>query len=256
VAAGWETHPAVTPLLGDAEVHVWACDLDASSLVTADAEGVLSEDELYRAERFRFERDRRRFILARAWLRSLVGSYAGVAPRELAFSYSEFGKPSLAAGSVQRAERLHFNMSGSDAMAIIGLRLDCELGVDLERLRAFEDAVAVSRRMFSAEEHRQIAEAPEETRTSHFFRYWTRKEALVKSLDTGIFQPLTQVLSVLESEADAIERVELDSEGARFTQWLVPLRAPAEGYMAALATAARPGRVRCWQSPPAPPSGV
>jgi phosphopantetheine--protein transferase-like protein len=120
--------------------------------------------------------------------------------------------------------------------------------VDIERLRAFDDAVAVARRMFGHQEHAEIAAAGDELRTQRFFHHWTRKEALVKSLDTGIFQPLTIARSVPESGAEEIERLLLESEGTHYTQWLVPLAAPGKGYMAALATAARPHVIRCWKS--------
>src|SRR6184192_3889038 len=76
-----------TPATG--EVHVYTGDLDAEP---ADG-SVLSDDECERAARFRFDRDRRRFVAGRSALRSLLASYLDADPVEVAFGYGPQGKP-------------------------------------------------------------------------------------------------------------------------------------------------------------------
>src|SRR5881397_1867586 len=55
----------------------------------------LSEDERNRSARFRFERDRRRFVVARGALRDLLGRYLDIDPGQIRFIYNAFGKPEL-----------------------------------------------------------------------------------------------------------------------------------------------------------------
>src|SRR3712207_7045713 len=48
---------------------------------------LLSADELERAGRFHFRKDRDRFVAGRGALREILGRYAGVAPQRLRFRY-------------------------------------------------------------------------------------------------------------------------------------------------------------------------
>ena len=66
------------PDLPAGEVHVWRAWLDGVSRADGVMDG-LSADERARAERFVFERDRRRFAVARSILRARVLS-SGVIP--------------------------------------------------------------------------------------------------------------------------------------------------------------------------------
>ena len=56
---------------------------------------MLCEEELVRAERFRFPFLRRRFVAGRGALRAILAEYLSVEPQKLTFSYSAYGKPSL-----------------------------------------------------------------------------------------------------------------------------------------------------------------
>src|SRR5690606_26821830 len=71
------------PRLEAGDVHVWQVLLDAP-LSGLDHE-VLSDDERERAERFRFQRDRMRFVAGRARLRRILGTYLDREPATLVF---------------------------------------------------------------------------------------------------------------------------------------------------------------------------
>ena len=73
------------------EVHLWRGRLDG----VADRErevlrSVLNAEERARAARFYFERDRRRFTVARGFLRVLLGRYLRLKPAGLVFGASRF----------------------------------------------------------------------------------------------------------------------------------------------------------------------
>jgi len=136
------------------EVRCWSARLDVAP---DQFYGTLSDDERRRAARFRFERDRRRFIVARGELRELLGRYLDTRASELRFVYNAFGKPAL---SPEFGGRLKFNLSHSADLALIAIATDREVGVDVEYLR------------------------PDEPRT--FFEAWTKQEAYVKARGEGL----------------------------------------------------------------------
>src|SRR5207237_3516582 len=124
------------------ELIVHSLDIDAGPLV-----GLVSADERARAARFSFERDRRRYIVARARLRQLVGERLGAAPESLQFVYKPHGKPALARRPGQRD--LRFNVSHCGALAAYAFAEGREVGVDIEEVRQLPDADDVAMRFFS-----------------------------------------------------------------------------------------------------------
>src|SRR5437588_9318053 len=96
--------------------------------------GSLSEEERARAERFRFARARTEFIVARAGLRSILSRYLDVGPARMQFRYAAHGKPCLA--FVEGQVPLHFNVSHSHGLAVYAVTTECEVGVDVEKVRA------------------------------------------------------------------------------------------------------------------------
>src|ERR671919_474331 len=83
----WLTSPR-SPKIANDEVHVWKVDLSAP---VSDVRP-LSRDELERATRFHFERDRDHFKAARSALRTVLGRYLGLPPESLEFGQTEYGK--------------------------------------------------------------------------------------------------------------------------------------------------------------------
>ncbi len=165
----------MTPLR-EREIHLWSASLDG------DAEALLpllSEDERVRACRFRFERDRHRFIAARGWLRVLLGQYLQTEGGGLRFGYGPKGKPYVDGG-------LHFNLAHSGGVALFAFCAGEEVGVDLESIREIDDAEAIVRRYFAPAEIERWIAAPPPLRTRTFFECWTRMEAIGKALGDGL----------------------------------------------------------------------
>ena len=72
-------------LISSNEVHVWRVFIDTTNFQSESLLETLSADELRRAEQFHFEKDQRRFIMARGMLRKILGRYLGRKPHELRF---------------------------------------------------------------------------------------------------------------------------------------------------------------------------
>ncbi len=232
------------PALADGEVHVWRAALDPEPVRVREFAGVLSRDERERAGRFLVERDRRRFIVCRGVLRTLLGGYLGVAPRSLRFRYGSHGKPALASGSGKHP--LRFNLSHADEIAFFGVTLRREIGIDLEPLRAGFATDEIAERFFSPAEIASLRTLSRTDRPRAFFRCWTRKEAYLKARGDGLSLPLDRFdVSLLPAQPAALLCAPGDPQEA--SRWSLSDLPAGPGYVAAIAVQGRGWRLTCWR---------
>src|SRR5687768_8533071 len=105
----WPPPPSALRLEG--AVHVFCTKLSASEARFSELLGYLSQEERARAAKFYFEKDRRRFTIARGVLRELLGRYLGEDPQTIRFGYGPYGKPFLDRGcATSQGEGLAFNV--------------------------------------------------------------------------------------------------------------------------------------------------
>lgn len=188
---------------------LWLIDLRTSP--GPDALACLSARERERAARFVFERDRRRYLGAHCGLRQLLSGRTGITPSALDFREGPHGKPSVVPDSeVDRA--CAFNLSHSEDVALVAMADAGEIGVDVEMLRPLPDAMALARQNFSASECDELAATPPETQSLAFLRGWTRKEACLKAIGSG----LSIAPGIFTAGLDAAPRsVRIDIPGGR-----------------------------------------
>lgn len=229
IAPAWAEAPA-SVALPQGSVHVWLafCEPDAP---TATFERVLAADELSRAQRFVFARDRRRYVTAHRLLRQLLGGYLGVAPADVQFTYGEHGKPAL---TDTHARRVDFNMSHSGEAVVIAVSAAGPVGVDIEALRVMRDRDDVAQRTFAAGEFARLCGVDDEQRTEAFFNCWTRKEAFVKAIGDGLSHPLERFEVTLEPGAPA-RLVHIDGDVSRAAAWTIGVLPHVPGFATALA---------------------
>ena len=166
------------------EVHCWSVSLDAPPNTLAGLLATLTRDERDRAARLRFERDRRRFVVARATLRELLGRYLGTPPDRLRFDYNAFGKPRVSP-EFHGPSPVRFNLSHSADLALIAVAWGAEVGVDVEHIRP-SDYGDLARSCFAPSELAQLRAAPRQLQARAFFTSWTRQEAYVKARGEGL----------------------------------------------------------------------
>ena len=163
-------------------IELWSIRLSEHRNELPDCRALLLPDEIERANRFMKPADRNRYILCRATLRRILASELGVLPVDIKFLRNQQGKPYLSQYPLQ------FNISHSNDRLLIALAHDRALGVDIEFRRDNLQMNAITKRFFSPDEQAvfQTSKNPRAT----FFDIWSKKEAYVKALGTGIFQDL------------------------------------------------------------------
>jgi 4'-phosphopantetheinyl transferase len=217
------------PPLGADDVHVWRVSLSGDE-DAARLEPLLAAEEHDRADRFRFPRDRRRYVVGRGWLRVLLSEYLSAQPASVRLAATPLGKPYLAG---EPPTGLRFNVAHSDDLALVAVTRGREVGVDVERERADVEWRDLARRFFAPDEVTALDALPERKRRSAFYRCWTRKEAYVKALGLGMQVPLDGFAVTIGDDDAALLHTSHDP--AQSGRWTMQGLTPAPGFAAAVA---------------------
>jgi len=212
-------------------VEVLTERLDVACDALRESAALLTATERERARRLAFARDRRRFIVARARLRQLLGTRLGAWPATIELTSGPYGKPMLAPRF--RASGLRFNVSHSADLAVYAFARGREIGVDVEAIRPIPDADEISARFFSAREAAAYAALDANSRPMAFVNCWTRKEAFLKALGRGLNYPLDRVEVSLAPGAPATIVCVADTPGDA-CGWRLASFTPAHGFVGAV----------------------
>ncbi len=142
--------------------------------VTTGHFDLITPQRLEKALRCRFSDDQKRCVAGGLLLRAFLG--------DTAIAADEYGKPRAANGAF-------FNLSHSGDWALLALG-DNEIGCDIERHRQ-ADALRLGKVVFTENELRTIRENPD--RLGQFYRFWTKKEALLKCMGKGFHRAAKSV---------------------------------------------------------------
>lgn len=244
MSAGVWRPPPESLVLNREEVHVWSAHLNVLPTTVRSLADTLSPAERARAGRFRFEKDRNRYIVARGILRAILGRYLRVAPAEIRFAYNYYGKPALAAEG--DAKPLRFNLSHSHQLALYAFTLEREIGIDVEYIRPDIANEEIAERFFSPNEVVQLRSLSPEMRTEAFFNCWTRKEAYIKARGEGLSYPLAQFdVSLIQGERAALLTTRPDAQEA--FRWSVKELKSEPRYVASLVVEGQPSHFEYWR---------
>jgi len=225
------------------EIHVWRVFLDVTTDEFEKLRESLSVDELARAGRFHFERDRKRFTIARGILRRILGAYLNKHPAKICFEYSVHGKPMLAHNPGD--DDIYFNLSHSGAFALYAISLRKKIGIDIESIRDDVSVGQVAQQFFSQNEIRSLEKIDINKRSELFFQYWTRKEAFLKATGEGISFPMDQCDVSLIS-GGVWSPVIVQDNNRKISSLNVQDLFPGNGYAAAIAVEGGDCNISCW----------
>jgi 4'-phosphopantetheinyl transferase len=173
------------------EIHIWLASYDeiADERLHAAYRELLDAAEREQEPRFYFARDRRRYLVTRALVRSVLARYLAIDPKECRFSTNAYGRPDIA--NTQPGEGgLSFNISHTHSLIVLGVARGRELGVDVENVKAREVSLDIADRYFAPPEVKVLAGRPSHEQQFRFFEYWTFKESYIKARGMGLSLPL------------------------------------------------------------------
>ena len=225
-AKGWPEleRRVARPTAGTAHLWVFRCDVDLPS-PTADLDDV----ERSRAVAFVDPANGRRYAAAHVGLRRILAAYLGLAPGEVPIGRSAAGKPHIANG--RDGSHLAFNLSHSGELVAVAVAREGEIGVDVELKRPLDDLDGLSRMVLAPGEAAEMAALATDERLDAFYDIWTRKEALLKAMGSGLMRDPRSVALGIAAPGDRVATFR-DDDGSL---WSVARFEPGAGTAGAVA---------------------
>jgi len=180
-------------------IDVWLAFYDevADERLLSAMDDLLSSAERAQQRRFHFADDRKRYLVTRALVRSVLSRYAPVAPTDWTFRENAYGRPAIGHDH-EEAAGLQFNISHARGLIALAVGRHRELGIDVENLVHRPVSTEIADRFFSPAEAAELASVPAERRQDRFFEYWTLKESYIKARAMGLSLPLDKFSFLLK----------------------------------------------------------
>ncbi|WP_424217471.1 4'-phosphopantetheinyl transferase family protein (plasmid) [Streptomyces sp. BI20] len=148
----------------------------------------LDDRERERTAAFARRGDGLLYAAAHIGLRRLLGLYTATSPDKVEFLREPCpgcGEPHGRPAVGPPPPPLHFSLSHSGTLAMVGLATR-PIGVDVEKLPG-ADTVEIASKVLHPDEQAELAATNDDTaRRDLFGRIWTRKEAYLKGIGTGL----------------------------------------------------------------------
>jgi 4'-phosphopantetheinyl transferase len=194
----------------------WSVGLTGLAGLAYDAlTTVCSAPEYQAADRFRFDRDRRAYLVAHGLLRHALSACAPEhAPQDWSFVRTAHGRPELDA---RFASSLRFNLShcATRVSCVVSTSVDC--GVDVESVARDVQTALLQEQCLAGAEQRWVRAGAPAQQTRRFMQLWTLKEAVAKAVGLGLALPFAQ----LEFEVEPVPRLVGAPDGVGGAWWLV-----------------------------------
>ncbi|MCP4010560.1 MAG: 4'-phosphopantetheinyl transferase superfamily protein [Proteobacteria bacterium] len=172
----WRRPPEIiSPQKG--QLDIWLLALDTMPCEP----DCLDTPETARFNNFKYESGRQQYCISHTASRKLLGRYLDCLPREVPLSIASGGKPYLDGHPLS----LFFNLSHAGNTALLAVRTEHEVGIDIEIIRNMPNTNGIAQRVFQEDEIKQLALAGGAMQT--FYSLWTKMEARQKCLGRGVF---------------------------------------------------------------------
>jgi 4'-phosphopantetheinyl transferase len=181
----------------------------------------LTPPERNRANRYYFKRDRDKFVISRVFLKFLLAEYLDIDIQKVIIETDKNKKPYLPSHS-----SVFFNLSHARDYSIIALA-HSSIGIDIEFVDKNFDFKEILSTIFNQSEIDRVFNSKRKHMT--FFKFWTRKEAIVKATGKGIDDTLSDIVVL-----DGARKIPEDILGSLKTIRVFSFELN-EGYMASVA---------------------
>lgn len=165
------------------EVTIWKLPRSSSCHLSSILSEYLSKEEQVRAGYFKFEALKREYMIRHGLCKMLLANYLGLSPKKIQFEYNRNSKPKV---KKSINDKIEFNVSHSKDWIIVAISFDAPIGVDIEYIRQNRELLQIAKSFFTRMEYELLLKLPLAERTIAFYKIWTRKEAYIKALGTGL----------------------------------------------------------------------
>jgi phosphopantetheine--protein transferase-like protein len=180
--SGRESKPAICK----SPPEVFFAETGSLLTILSCLERYISNDEKKRAARFHFTEDRNTYITSHALVRLIISKKLKTDPLLINYIVGKYNKPGL------KDDPLFFNLAHTRDAFALAFTSDFPVGIDLEKINRKIDFHSIAKTYFSRKECEFILKHNKGA-DERFFLLWTRKEALLKALGTGITDHLTKI---------------------------------------------------------------
>jgi 4'-phosphopantetheinyl transferase len=234
--------------LDRSEVHLWlafCADADDARLHER-YRAVMTPEERERGDRFYFERDRARYRVTRALVRSVLSRYApSIAHPDWRFEASAYGQP-LITNDDADARSLSFNLTHTHDLVVLAVTRHRAVGVDTENMSRGA-LLDVADRFFAPSECAHLRALPPDAQATRFFELWTLKESYIKARGMGLSIPLDRFGFDLRHEGRVSLHLD-DSLQDLSARWELRQLWPTEQHPLAVCVERLPGQALNFQA--------
>ena len=240
----WDNPSSIPPIF-KREVHIWKADLDRHSKFTEMQATLLSQDELMRAEKYRFPKDSVRYSVGRSICRLILCQYLNIEAKDLVLYYNRYGRPHI--DSYLNHNDLNFNVSHSENHLLLAVSREREVGIDIEKVKCEFDCMEIAKGFFSVYELTQLKALTPSKRELGFITCWTQKEAYIKAQGMGLSLDLDSFDVSLDPKKPA-ELLSVRDDPTQVERWKLHTFSPFRGYISTLAAEGQAWETRFYNS--------
>jgi 4'-phosphopantetheinyl transferase len=187
--------------LVEKKVDVWICESENVHDKFNYFLSLLSAQELSRANRFKFEVHKQNFVNSHGFKRSVLAKYLNLNPASIVYNKGIKGKPYLAD---KNSLNLSFNLSHTEDISLLAVTKNLDVGIDIECVDRKTDWKSICKRFFTEYEQQALFSLQEQQQQQAFYELWTRKEAYIKLLGTGLSLSPTQFTLTVPPQPPAL----------------------------------------------------
>ena len=170
--------------MGSEEACVWVSrPQEVGDEQMRSLERMLDASEIERASKFRFESDRRAYVVAHGVRRIALGGFLGVDPVRLVLTKQSNGKPVL---TWPGHRKVFFSHAHTRELVAIALASDSPVGIDVECVVQTKPDFELLAAFVVLPEVSQRVEELGVDPAAQFFFYWTALEAFWKAAGKGL----------------------------------------------------------------------
>lgn len=148
----------------------------------------ISIERQNKIDKLRYPIDKKLSLFAELLIRKGICSFSDVEYNKINFLYNEYGKPYI------EGKNCYFSLSHTKNAIFVAIS-SYEVGVDIERIKKIN--YKIIERFFTIEEKMYIERSRNRDRA--FYDIWTKKEAYIKYMGTGLHTSLNS-FNILEKK--------------------------------------------------------